>query len=63
MALVLPVGWGLRNLHHTGVFTISSIGGNNLLTYRAAGALAIEDDGDFDSDLADEMKGIAGRRG
>src|SRR4051812_7984451 len=58
LALVFPIGWGLRNLHHTGVFTISSIGGINLLTYRAAGALAIEDDGDFDSDLADEMDGL-----
>jgi hypothetical protein len=58
MSLLLPVGWSLRNLHHTGVFTISSIGGINLLTYRAAGALAIEDDGDFDSDLADEMQGL-----
>ncbi|MDP9362394.1 MAG: hypothetical protein M3P29_13215, partial [Acidobacteriota bacterium] len=60
LALVLPVGWGLRNLHQTGVFTISSIGGMNLLTYRAAGALAIEDDGDFDADLADEEKGLVG---
>jgi hypothetical protein len=58
LAMLLPLGWGLRNLHHTGVFTISSIGGINMLTYRAAGALAIEDDGDFDSDLADEMKGL-----
>jgi hypothetical protein len=58
LALLLPIGWGLRNLHHTGVFTISSIGGINMLTYRAAGALAIKDDGDFDSDLADEMKGL-----
>jgi hypothetical protein len=58
LALVLPIGWGLRNLHHTGVFTISSIGGINVLTYRAAGALAIEDDGDFDADLADEMQGL-----
>jgi len=58
LALVLPLGWELRNLHHTGVFTISSIGGINLLTYRAAGALAIEDDGDFDSDLAAEMQGL-----
>lgn len=58
LALLLPVGWGLRNLQHTGVFTISSIGGINMLTYRAAGALAIEDDGDFDADLADEMKGL-----
>jgi hypothetical protein len=58
LALLLPVGWGVRNLHHTGVFTISSIGGSSMLTYRAAGALAIEDDGDFDSDLADEMQGL-----
>jgi hypothetical protein len=59
LALLLPVGWGVRNLHHTGVFTISPIGGINLLTYRAAGALAIEDDGDFEADLADEMQGLA----
>ncbi len=58
LALLLPLGWELRNLHHTGVFTISSISGINLLTYRAAGALAIEDDGDFDADLTDEMKGL-----
>jgi len=58
LALLLPAGWSLRNLHHTGVFTISSIGGSSMLTYRAAGALAIEDDGDFDSDLADEMQGL-----
>src|SRR5258706_2962162 len=58
LALVLPAGWQLRNFHHTGVFTISSIGGINLLTHRAAGALAIEDDGDFDSDLSDEMQGL-----
>jgi hypothetical protein len=58
LALVLPVSWQLRNLHHTGVFTISSISGVNLLGYRAAGVLAIEDDGDFDSDLASEMKGL-----
>jgi hypothetical protein len=58
LALVLPLGWGLRNLHHTGVFTISSISGTNMLLYRAAGALAIEDDGDFDADLDDEQKGL-----
>ncbi|HXH41072.1 MAG TPA: hypothetical protein VNN08_20765 [Thermoanaerobaculia bacterium] len=58
LALVLPLGWGLRNLHHTGIFTISSIAGSNLLSYRAAGALAIEDDGDFNADLADEAKGL-----
>jgi len=60
LALVLPIGWEFRNLHHTGVFTISSIGGLNMLSYRAAGALAIEDDGDFDADLVDEQKGLVG---
>ncbi len=60
LALVLPLAWGLRNLHQTGVFTISSISGVNLLTYRAAGALAIEDDGNFDADLADETQGLHG---
>jgi hypothetical protein len=60
LALVLPLAWSLRNLHQTGVFTISSISGVNLLTYRAAGALAIEDDGNFDADLADETKGLQG---
>ncbi|HXH95026.1 MAG TPA: hypothetical protein VNN25_25860 [Thermoanaerobaculia bacterium] len=60
LALVLPIGWELRNLHHTGVFTVSSIGGMNMLSYRAAGALAIEDDGDFDADLVDEQKGLVG---
>ncbi len=58
LALVLPIGWELRNLHHTGVFTISSIGGTNMLSYRAAGALAIEDDGNFDADLVEEEKGL-----
>ncbi len=58
LALVLPLSWQLRNLHQTGVFTISSIGGINLMAYRAAGVLAIEDDGDFDSDLTSEMQGL-----
>jgi 4-amino-4-deoxy-L-arabinose transferase-like glycosyltransferase len=58
LALALPLSWQLRNLHHTGVFTISSIGGINLMAYRAAGVLAIEDDGDFDSDLTSEMQGL-----
>jgi hypothetical protein len=58
LALLLPFAWALRNLHGTGVFTISSISGVNLLSYRAAGALAIEDDGDFEADLADEISGL-----
>jgi hypothetical protein len=50
-AVLLPVAWSTRNAAHTGVFTISSIGSINLLMYRAAGALAIEDGGDFKASL------------
>jgi hypothetical protein len=61
LALVLPLGWGLRNYARTGVFTVSSIGGTNLLLFRAAGTLAILDRGeDFDADLRDEGEGLVG---
>jgi hypothetical protein len=59
-ALLLPVGWAARNATRTGVFTISSIGGINMLICRAAGALAMEDAGDFRSDLKDEQSGLIG---
>lgn len=56
-SLLLPAGWALRNQRYTGVFTVSSIGGTNLLMFRAAGALAIENgSGDFRADLAREQK-------
>jgi hypothetical protein len=58
-ALALPMGWAVRNWYHTGVFTVSSIGGINMLTYRAAGALAIEDGGDFHADITDEQNGLS----
>jgi hypothetical protein len=59
IALVLPAGWAARNRVRTGVFTVSSIGSINLLNHRAAGALAIEDEGDdFYADLADEQNGL-----
>ncbi|HUJ15782.1 MAG TPA: hypothetical protein VL284_18480 [Thermoanaerobaculia bacterium] len=59
VALVLPVGWAIRNKTRTGVFTVSPIGAFNLLSHRAAAALAIEDAGDdFDQDLADEQQGL-----
>jgi hypothetical protein len=51
-AVVIPAGWALRNERETGVFTIASIAGTNLLLYRAAGALAIRDPGDFARNLA-----------
>jgi hypothetical protein len=50
-AVVLPLAWSARNAARTGVFTISSIGSNNLLMHRAAGALAMEDGGDFKTHL------------
>lgn len=55
-AILLPVGWASRNAAKTGVFTISSIGAINLMSYRAAAALAMEDGGDFKSRLAARQK-------
>jgi hypothetical protein len=55
-ALLIPLGWGVRNRVETGVFTIASIAGTNMLLYRAAGALAIEDGGEFRNDLAAEQQ-------
>jgi len=54
VALVLPLAWAVRNQVRTGVFTVSSIGGINMIECRAGGALAIEDEGDFRNDMADE---------
>ena len=42
-ALVLPAGWTMRNYAVTGVPTISSIAGEDLLLCNAAGALALRD--------------------
>ena len=39
VSLALPAAWAVRNRVHTGVYTISSIGDFNLLTYRAAGTI------------------------
>lgn len=58
VAVAFPVAWAARNWHHTGVFTVSSVGSINLLGQRAAGALAIEDGGDFHADLLDEENGL-----
>lgn len=58
-ALILPAGWAARNAVHTGVFTVSSIAGINMLIDRAGGALAIEDRGnDFQADMRDEANGL-----
>src|SRR5438552_2907454 len=58
LALLLPVGWAARNKVQTGVFSVSSIGNINLLSQRAAGALAIEDEGDFRQALTDEESAL-----
>lgn len=56
-ALLLPLLWAARNGYRTGVFTVSSIAGVNWLEYRAAGALAMEDQGeDFPADLRMHQK-------
>lgn len=49
---VLPILWTVRNYQRTGVATFSSIGGINLLKYRAAGTLAIRDAGGLDANFA-----------
>jgi hypothetical protein len=59
LAMALPCGWALRNRARTGVFTVSSIGGTNLLMFRAGGTLAILDHGDdFERDRRDEAAGL-----
>ncbi|HEX9163210.1 MAG TPA: hypothetical protein VF980_16005 [Thermoanaerobaculia bacterium] len=55
-SIALPVAWASRNAARTGVFTISSIGAINMLSYRAAAALAIEDGGDFRTQLTKRQK-------
>jgi len=56
VSLLLPAAWATRNRVQGGVFSVSSIGDFNLLTYRAAGVLAIEDEGDFRKAIAEEQK-------
>ena len=59
LAVALPFGWALRNYARTGVLTVSSISGTNLLLFRAAGTLAILDHGDdFEADRRDEADGL-----
>lgn len=57
-ALALPLAWAWRNKIEGGDFTVSVIGANNLLMYRAAGVMAILDDGDFKNDLAAEQNDL-----
>jgi hypothetical protein len=48
---VLPVFWTLRNARETGVATLSSLAGINLLHFRAAATLAVRDPGGIDANL------------
>jgi hypothetical protein len=57
-ALAVPLAWALRNRIVAGNFTVSVIGANNLLLHRAAGAMAILDEGDFDKDLETEQRDL-----
>ena len=48
---ILPVSWIIRNARQTGMASLSSLAGINLLHYRAAGTLAIRDPGGIDANL------------
>ena len=48
---VLPAWWTVRNYREAGVATLSSLAGINLLHFRAAGTLAIDDPGGLDANL------------
>jgi 4-amino-4-deoxy-L-arabinose transferase-like glycosyltransferase len=48
---VLPIFWTLRNGRETGVATLSSLAGINLLHFRAAATLAVRDPGGIDANL------------
>jgi len=60
LSIALPLGWAIRNRIETGVFTVSSIAGINMLQHRAAGALAMIDAGDFKDDLAERQEELLG---
>jgi hypothetical protein len=50
-SFAIPAAWTARNYVQTGVATFSSIGGIDLLLYRAAGTLAIRDPGGVDANF------------
>ena len=55
-AVILPLAWAARNRIETGVFTVSTVASSNFLAYRAAAAVAIEQEGDFAKELDDAQK-------
>lgn len=56
LANALPLAWAVRNWAQTDVFTISHIGDVNLMSWRAAGVLALNRGGDFDRSIAVEQQ-------
>ncbi len=51
-AILIPLAWGIRNRVETGVFTIASVAGTNMLIHRAAPSIAIFGTNEFENDLA-----------
>ncbi|MBB5066429.1 4-amino-4-deoxy-L-arabinose transferase-like glycosyltransferase [Granulicella mallensis] len=49
--LILPVLWATRNFVEGGYFGISAIGAEDILYYRAAGAIAIERPGSYPANI------------
>lgn len=55
-SLLLPAAWLFRNYRVSGVPTLSTNGAVLMLYFHAAGALAIDDPGDFDTNLERRQK-------
>ena len=51
IAASLPALWSLRNLHQTGNYTFSTAPAADALLYRAPGGIAMDDGGDFRSNV------------
>jgi hypothetical protein len=58
--MILPGAWMAHNAAQVGVATISSISGDDMLLYRAAGTLALEKPGPFLPNLFREQKRLSG---
>jgi len=58
---VFPGCWILRNYRLTRHATISTISGQGMLLFRAAGALAADDPGDFDANLTRRQRELEKR--
>jgi hypothetical protein len=58
---VLPVVWVVRNARQTGVATLSSLAGINLLHFRAAATLAVRDPGGIDANLVRHREQLEAR--